>query len=152
MTTGFGRKGLAIEVDDDLARRRAAFVASERARGTPDRPAYIETPAARALPAAAATKSLALAYILWFILGGISAHRFYLGDFRGALQQLGCLFFGGALVGFATATRTGFPGAIGAIAIVFGMLWILADVFLLPGVHRKQCQQPRPADVSAVFA
>lgn len=60
----------------------------------------------------ARSKSTALAYLLWFFLGVLSIHRFYLGRPKTAILQiiLNC--------------------------IVIGLLWTLADAFLIPGLVR----------------
>ena len=78
----FGRKGVGGQ--SELAERRAAFLAAERARQSSrrrqDHPAHSE-------PVFVREKSTGTAYLLWFFLGGLSAHRFYLGfPVSGAIQ------------------------------------------------------------------
>ena len=72
-------------------------------------------------------KNIGVAYLLWFFLGYLGAHRFYLGDNKAAFWQLG-LFIGGVLT---------FIFVIGG-AILFGLgIWVLIDAFLIPGLLRK---------------
>ncbi|MCB4805047.1 TM2 domain-containing membrane protein YozV [Methylobacterium brachiatum] len=58
--------------------------------------------------------SIVLAYVLWFFLGAFSAHRFYLGRTGTAILQilLNCI-----LVGF---------------------IWVVLDLFLIPGMVRAK--------------
>lgn len=58
-------------------------------------------------------KSVAVAYALWFFLGLISLHRFYLGRPGSALLQIASYF------------------------ILVGFLWLLIDAFLIPGMVDK---------------
>ena len=54
-----------------------------------------------------------LAYVLWFFLGIFSAHRFYLGRPGTAILQI-CSYF-----------------------ILIGFVWLLIDIFLIPGMVRE---------------
>lgn len=54
-----------------------------------------------------------VAYLLWAFLGFFAAHRFYLGE-RG-LTQL-----------------------ITVIPLGVGIFWVLADVFLIPGIVKRK--------------
>ena len=151
---GFGRKGLTGDQgEDSLARKREAFIAAERARRAEEGLAggrhEMAGAATRNYRNAAPEKSLLLAYLLWFFACLVSAHRFYLGAWRSALVQLGLLFGGATLVWIAAATNTGFSGYVGAPAMIFSLLWMLADVFLIPGVHRRARSQ---AGLVTVFA
>ncbi len=58
--------------------------------------------------------SVAAAYLLWFFLGILSAHRFYLGRPGSAILQI-LLFF-----------------------VLVGFLWLLVDLFLIPGMVRDK--------------
>lgn len=133
---------------DPMAAQREAFIAAERARrmNEPDQRPWDE-PAQRSpglssyaqdypnsRPAVQQSRSLAVAYILWFILGQLSVHRFYLGATTSAIVQVS-LFFGSLLVLFI------FP-PMGLIGFIGWVLWILADVFLMPGLHRTFCRPP----------
>ncbi|WP_087750806.1 TM2 domain-containing protein [Paraburkholderia caledonica] len=72
-------------------------------------------------------KSVGVAYLLWFFLGTLGAHRFYAGRTGTAIVQL-LLTIAGACtmllgVGFFIV------GCVG--------LWVLIDAFLLPGIIRS---------------
>jgi TM2 domain-containing membrane protein YozV len=78
----------------------------------------------RAMPVA--FKSLGVAYLLWFFLGGCGAHRFYLGyAVSGAAMFLAttfCVVF--ALLPFLSIVS--FPIAVAL------MIWWLIDAFMIP--------------------
>lgn len=73
-------------------------------------------------------KSVGVAYLLWFFLGGFGAHRFYLGQTGTALAML-ILFVLGWL------TIVVFVGTILLIAVG---IWMIVDAFLIPGLVRDQ--------------
>lgn len=63
--------------------------------------------------------SMLLAYVLWIFLGLLSAHRFYLGRPKSAIIQiLLCL-------------------------IAVGLIWVLIDAFLIPGMVREKQNEIR---------
>ncbi|MGQ3673812.1 TM2 domain-containing protein [Xanthobacter sp. TB0136] len=63
--------------------------------------------------------SMLLAYVFWFFLGLLGAHRFYLGRPGSAvLQIITCL-------------------------LLVGVLWVLADLFLIPGMVRARQDEIR---------
>ena len=145
--SGFGRKGAgaavaAPTIDPDLAARRAAFLAQERARPRDPAPGRVVEGHFRGPKLQ--EKSLARAYWLWFFTGGISAHRFYLGcPISGAIQASflpinWALFVSGSWLFMLTATTGG--------------LWILVDALLIPDLHREANSRIRNAEVGAVFA
>lgn len=206
---GFGRKGLAAgglaagEVaappsafgdatpfggqphssEDDLAAKREAFIASERARKkkfsqpTSFSPADSKAPPStqfdhlrndarpasplasrfqEAVPTrtsirerktsvfgAPENRHVALAYLCWFILGQISLHRFYCGDTKGGIAQV--LTFAISVFAMMAGSFVGFIG--------FGIwgFWIIADLFLIPGILRKFQREYRDMS-SSVFA
>ena len=143
----FGRKGAAP--DADLAARRAAFLAAERARAqqapqpasaTEDsfgRPAPIERPY---VP----RKTNGTAYLLWFFLGGVSAHRFYLGYRISAIIQMLLTPIGYAMM------MTKSPGGL-AIVPAAG-LWILLDAVLIPGMVTRTNERARELSYATTFA
>ncbi|MFN3607650.1 MAG: TM2 domain-containing protein [Hyphomonas sp.] len=64
-------------------------------------------------------KSAGAAYLLWFFLGWISAHRFYLGKPVTAILQIVSYFF---LIGF---------------------VWWLVDLFLIPAIINQKMENAR---------
>lgn len=58
--------------------------------------------------------STGVAYLLWFFLGIISGHRFYLGRPGSAVLQILSYF------------------------VLVGFVWILIDAFLIPGMIRSK--------------
>jgi TM2 domain-containing membrane protein YozV len=149
-SASFGRKGLSADVTaqepvrrrqfgqagvvaadtaaaDPMADRRAAFLAAERARAADvDQGEDGEAPAAAggAKAIVVGGKSLGTAYVLWFFLGGFSAHRFYLGSPLTAIAQVSLWYIS------LMFWMAGHPGA--GYLLTAGWLWIIADVFFIP--------------------
>ncbi|MBB3952370.1 TM2 domain-containing protein [Aureimonas jatrophae] len=63
--------------------------------------------------------SVMLAYFLWFFVGILSAHRFYLGKPVSAILQ------------------------ILSYVILVGFIWLLVDAFLIPGMVRAKQEKIR---------
>jgi len=148
----FGRKGAAPSAD--LAARRAAFLAEERARaqaapapasvtrapgseGGLTRPPLIERPYV-------ARKTMGTAYLLWFFLGGLSAHRFYLGFRASAIIQMLLTPFGYAMLMSKSP--------VGLLLVPAAGLWILVDVFLIPGMVATANERARELSYASTFA
>jgi TM2 domain-containing membrane protein YozV len=124
--------------EDEVAGRRAAFVAEERARATPQ--AESALPSAEAESALVGFKaeaelvptdrSLKTAYLIWFFLGLGGGHRFYLRrPLTGAIHALlflGCL---GTVVLFQ------YYQAFAGLALAW--LWYLADGIRLRRLHLR---------------
>lgn len=72
-------------------------------------------------------KSIVLAFLLWFFLGYLGAHRFYAGKTISAIVQLVLSLIGGALA---------FVG-IGFVLLGVVGIWLFIDIFLLPGMIRN---------------
>ena len=68
-------------------------------------------------------KSTGAAYLLCIFLGGIGAHRFYLGYTGSAVAQLALW-----LLGWVTLFLAWIPLGI----------WIIVDLFLIPGMAREK--------------
>lgn len=124
----FGQAGAApVEASSDpAAERRAAFLAAERARAADADSDAGERPvaAAAAKPVLVGGKSLGTAYVLWFFLGGFSAHRFYLNTPLTAIAQVSLWYI--SLMFY----MSGQPGA--GYLVTAGWLWILGDAFFIP--------------------
>jgi TM2 domain-containing membrane protein YozV len=63
--------------------------------------------------------STVVAYLLWFFLGIVSGHRFYLGRAGSAVLQILTYF------------------------ILIGFVWLLIDAFLIPGMIREKKDEIR---------
>jgi len=142
---GFGRQR---EGQDEVAARRAAFLAEERARGqapqslpVDDAPAFSPSPA----NTARREKSMSAAYILWFFLGGLSAHRFYLGFTTSAIIQA-------LLAPMAYMMMLGASLGLGLVCLIVAWIWIISDVFTIPGMLRQANERVSRLSVQTVFA
>ena len=71
-------------------------------------------------------RSIAIAYLLWFFLGGLGVHRFYLGHTRSGLYMLGLCVLSLILS----------LVVIGALGFIVLGVWWLVDAFLIPGLAR----------------
>lgn len=92
-------------------------------------------------------RSLATAYLIWFLIGIFGGHRFYLGDQRGGWWYLAALGIGLGLpvIGLTIGLLTGsFEGAtVAIVAWVAGLIVLLGvlamaivDAFRLPVLTR----------------
>jgi len=75
-------------------------------------------------------KSILVAYLLWFFLGGLAAHRFYLGYTRSGIAMV--LFFAAVLVVGIAAFLT----PILPVGLAIWGLWVLADGVMIPFMAR----------------
>lgn len=145
----FGRKG---SDDTGMARRREAFIAEERAQRAcraqegataAGAPILRESAVLTERPIFAREKSLAIAYLWWFLCGAISAHRFYLGFPISALAQASLWIVG------ALGLASGFlPAGFGLLA---AFLWVLADLFLIPSLCRSANERARQNEAAYAF-
>lgn len=76
------------------------------------------------------SKSTGVAYLLWFFLGTLGGHNFYLGRVLIGVIQLVM-----ALLAFVT---------FGITLIVVG-IWLIVDAFMIPGIIRKDRERIRTA-------
>jgi TM2 domain-containing membrane protein YozV len=161
MATQFGRKAVARPVGgapapapaSDLAAKRAAFLAAERARREAEGEAPPEATASYvpAGPFYERDKSMVVAYALWFLLGGLSAHRFYLGYATSGAVQL-CMLVGGIVLILGGGSAVDAATAWIAVGMILAStVWILFDVFLIPGMVRRG-SAGRPAEAARIFA
>ncbi|HEY3797741.1 MAG TPA: TM2 domain-containing protein [Caulobacteraceae bacterium] len=66
--------------------------------------------------------STGVAYLLWFFLGLLGAHRFYLGRTGSAVAQLLISLFLGWII----------------IGLVINGVWLIVDAFLIPDMLRQK--------------
>ena len=97
-------------------------------------------------------RSLATAYLVWFLVGIFGGHRFYLGDTRGGRRYLAALAIGIALPvgGLAVSLLTqSFEGVslglalwIAGLVVLLGVLGMaIVDAFRLPVLTRQANQR-----------
>ena len=149
----FGRKGQAD--DAEMARRREAFIAQERARQANAPQAAAPEPAPRfgalgaaAMPASAApapVKSVGVAYLFWFVFGGLGGHRHYLGFHTSGWVQSGAW-----LVNLMMMLSGNIVIAI-PMMLLCG-LWVLSDAFILRSLCRDANARLSRPNVQSVFA
>ncbi len=153
----------AADLEDGLSPQARAFIAAERARGAEQRPEL--DPAASIATNATylkstkpkADRSMMLAYVLWWFGAAIGAHRFYLGAHRSGLAMLG-LFWGGLVIGgvmskISTVWIDGYAMPPPGIAMMLiAMVWMLLDVFLIPGLMRRYRASQRTDTLAHVFS
>jgi TM2 domain-containing membrane protein YozV len=72
-------------------------------------------------------KNSAVAYLLWFFLGGFGIHRFYLGQTKTAIIMLVL-----TVLGYLTLVFI-----IGVILLAAVGVWWIVDAFLIPGLIRQ---------------
>ncbi|MCA1407323.1 TM2 domain-containing protein [Ensifer sp. IC3342] len=87
-------------------------------------------------------KSTVVAYLLWLVAGGIGAHRFYMGRVGSGVGMLALLVIGAVTAGIG----------IGALFIVALGVWLLVDLFLIPGMIRQHKDEVRASFGKQVFA
>lgn len=78
-------------------------------------------------------KSVGVAYLLWFFLGGLGGHRFYMGKTGTAIAQL-VLIVGGLIL---------LPVMVGIPMLAVGAIWSIVDAFLIPGMVRASTDEVR---------
>ena len=171
--SGFGRKGLEgapgqpthagleglrnpsrspvqAHAGGEMSRKVDALLAAERARNAQVAGSGLSDAAADYRNVVRPVRSLTMAYLLWFLFGQLSAHRFYLGAFRSALAQLGLLAFSLFLAFGTPLDSYDSVGPVLAIVLIGWILWVLGDVFFIHRLHRELCR--KPGEVAAVFA
>ncbi|MGE1003122.1 TM2 domain-containing protein [Ralstonia pseudosolanacearum] len=76
-------------------------------------------------------KSAGVAFLWWFLLGFLGAHRFYVNRVGSAVAQAIANVGGTWLVILDSGGNTA-----GWVLGVLGGLWVLVDLFLIPGMVR----------------
>ena len=89
------------------------------------------TDAARLMQYDAAKKSAGIAYLLWFFLGWIGVHRFYLGQ-TGSGAAMAII----SVISWITV----FVG-VGLLGWVVIGIWWMVDAFLIPGIATRFNQE-----------
>lgn len=72
-------------------------------------------------------KNTLVAYVLWFFLGSIGVHRFYLGE-----TTTGVIMLVLNILGWLT-----FIIGIGFLFWAAVGIWVIVDIFLIPGMVQK---------------
>jgi TM2 domain-containing membrane protein YozV len=67
-------------------------------------------------------KSAVVAYLLWFFLGSLGGHRFYVGKTGSAIGMIALLVVGSVLAAVG----------IGGVLLMILGIWIIVDAFLIP--------------------
>ncbi len=104
---------------------------SARTSPGPAAPPPPSTDAARLMQYDASKRSTGIAYLLWFFLGWIGVHRFYLGQ-TGSGAAMAII----SVISWITAVV-----AIGLIGFVVIGIWWLVDAFLIPGITMRVNQE-----------
>lgn len=78
-------------------------------------------------------KSPLLAYLLLIFVGGLGVHRFYLGRTGSGIAMLVL-----AILGAVTL-----PIGVGLLLLAVLGIWMLVDLFLIPGMVNKQRDEMR---------
>jgi TM2 domain-containing membrane protein YozV len=84
--------------------------------------------------------SVGVAYLLWFFLGALGAHRFYLGRTGTGIAQLLLFIFGWMTIMIG----------VGAFLLLALGIWVLVDAFLIPGMvqaHKAEVRKRLGMDV-----
>ena len=144
---GFGRKGFpagsaaaapapmsrpvapAVARRDPYAEPRTGFVAQERPNGAEDvRTLAWDTPTS----GRSWTKSRLIAYLLWFFVGGLAAHRIYCGRYISAVLQTVI-----GVVGFCVMYLSPYSFSTWGSLLLIQGVWLLFDIVLIPGMCRN---------------
>lgn len=78
-------------------------------------------------------KSIGASYLLWFFVGYLGGHRFYLGRKGSAIAMLLLTVFG-VLLSFV---------GVGLVFLGIVGVWALVDAFLIPGMVAEQKNKVR---------
>ena len=138
----------AASADDDMSPQLRAFLEQERANRPAAPEPEITEYAAAASPRTSnfqptgAPRTKLLAYVLWYFASPLAAHRFYLGAKGSAFTML-ALFWGGLVLAALTSMRSTlsvgglFVPPLGIGMVLVWMVWVVVDLFLIPGLVRR---------------
>ncbi|WP_232625806.1 MULTISPECIES: TM2 domain-containing protein [Achromobacter] len=87
----------------------------------------MNSPAMQTMMYDANRKSVGVAYLLWFFLGGLGGHRFYSGKSASAAAMVILTVLGIALSGIG----------VGFLILFAVAAWVIVDAFLVPGWIRN---------------
>ena len=76
-----------------------------------------------------AGRNLGIAYLLWFVLGQFSLHRFYCGQKDSAIIQMALWMVSIVMLLIFLP--------LGVLGFVTWVCWIIGDLFMIPGMLRK---------------
>jgi len=104
-------------------------------------------------------KSVAVAYLLWFFLGSLGVHKFYLGETKRGLLYLVLGFVGWISVftggGFAILSGSGAGGffaILGLLCLLALGIMLLIDLFTIPSQIQKAYQEAEDEIVSNLLS
>lgn len=104
-----------------------------------------------------AEKSNIIGYVLWFVLGGFGAHRFYFGRIKTGILMVVLSLAGfvgvtvGGLMAYASGVEVGAEPSMGSVTVVgLGglmlaacvIMWVV-DAFLMPRWRRRHAEALR---------
>jgi len=80
------------------------------------------------------SKGAVLAYVLWFFLGGLGVHNFYMGKVRWGLFYMGLTFIGWGLIiaGSSVKPIDGALASAGVLALIVLAILLLWDLITIP--------------------
>lgn len=147
---------------EEMSPQLRAFLAAERAQRAAEGEADLSTIAESQsrqpkVRATGAPRTKLVAYVLWYFAAPIAAHRFYLGARNSAMIMAGLFWVGLLVAAFMSKQSTMSVGGLfvpppGIVMILVWMLWVVADLFLIPGLVRRYNGALKGGRQAEVFA